>query len=98
MRMTVASYGYESIVDHCRNCVLIYYYVLLARVVSYVTSSNRSGWLQPPMSGVTMSRLTVTCVSWFGAPSLSWHASLMCINSRCLLDIMCTVNDTTLCT
>ena len=57
----------------------IYYYVLLARVVSYVTSSNRSGWLQPPMSGVAISRLAVTCVSRFGAPPLSWRASLMCI-------------------
>ena len=96
--MTIASYGCESIVDHSGIVFPIYYYVLLVGVVFYVTSSNRSGWLQPPMSGVAMSHLAVTCVSLFGAPSLSSRASLMCINSRCLLDIVSTVNSTTLCT
>ena len=74
----------------------IYYYVLLSRVVSNITSSNRSGWVKPPMSGVAISHLAVNCVSRFGRPSLSWRASLVCINSRCLLVIMSTVNDTTL--
>ena len=70
MRMTIASYGVRIYSRSLQElCFPIYYYVFLARVVSYVTSSNRSGWLQPPMSGVAISRLAVTCVSRFGHAS-----------------------------